>query len=313
MKCGCYLLAHSSLEKKLFASLEHPWLQDHAKNPEVHQTESRTMWITQPYVPWFTKVNCLFTREFLSSYTMINICVPTWAEEKRSSQLKGCVPHFSFRLAAPSAPHCLKRERWAGGPGALSWLSGKKQQGSDAALQSGKSRHIWTHLVTRKVSTAMGPHGTVAQGVRWTLWESLLLEVSSLWLLWLALTVPGVLFSSLQDASEPKPGCWAPISPWLCAGSAHRLLVVLLWQGLVCPSSSQKTPCIPVEYKEGCLQAASLHSMPPFAAGRSCARRIHLPASWPLAACREMWKPQQSTKRKSWNSPLSLTLTVFLP
>lgn len=117
MKCGCYLLADSSLERQLFASSEHPWPQVHAKNSDMHQTESRAVWIIQPYRPWFTKVNCLFTHEFLSSYTMINTRLPTWAEEEGPSQYKGCGPHFSSRLPAPSAPCCLKRERWAGGSG----------------------------------------------------------------------------------------------------------------------------------------------------------------------------------------------------
>jgi len=45
-------------------------------------------------------------------------------------------------------------------------MSGKKQLGSDTALQSRKSRHIWPHLVTRK---AMEANGTAVQGVRWAL------------------------------------------------------------------------------------------------------------------------------------------------
>jgi len=52
-----------------------------------------------------------------------------------------------------------------------------------------------------------------AQQVRSAALASLLLEVSSLWLLWLTPVILRFVSSSLQDVSEPKLGCWALNQP----------------------------------------------------------------------------------------------------
>lgn len=225
MKFGCYFHSDSSLGRKVFARAEHPWPQGQAKN-----ADSRAMWIIQPYVSRFSKVNYLFTHGFLSSYTMINICLvgfslPTWAEEKGSSQYRGCGPHFSFGLAAPSAPRCLKREWWAGRSrqarsiGLAVW-----EEAAEKGRRTTEQEKL-AHLDTSGHQKGVHSHrdkwyrGLDGLSRKVCCWRSVSCGYRYLHLCYQE-------SFSLQDVSEPKPGCWAPISLWFCTGNAHCLPVV---------------------------------------------------------------------------------------
>lgn len=111
MNCHCYLLADSSLERKLPA-LSTPGHRTMVTLQRCHK-QKRAVWIIQPCVLWLTKVNYLFTQEFLSSYTTIIMSVHL-DRGRRIQPIRGMCPHFSFRIVAPSASRCLRKERWAG-------------------------------------------------------------------------------------------------------------------------------------------------------------------------------------------------------